>query len=130
MKLILRQITITVITWSIFFYCAGDPCITYAQGSYNSPEEMKEAATGKINLAREFINRAQQLLRNAPDKDNCKIAIYLYKEAAQLYDHAARMYKVLEDKYYIGPEYSQGARDAVQKCVDAMNKCRQRIMRL
>ncbi|HPS19754.1 MAG TPA: hypothetical protein PKY78_02020 [Candidatus Omnitrophota bacterium] len=105
-----------------YFVCS----MAVSAPAQETPDTLKEKALEKIDLAKEFSERAKKVL-GSPTKDNIKIARYLFMEAGNLYEQARAAFEVLAKNYYIGRDYVDGAQSAVNGCVDAVNQCTKRL---
>lgn len=94
-------------------FCMVSFC--YAQ----QPNELKDQALDKINVASRLMNRAKDLITNSGTKQDFATAAELYRQAGELFEQASNIFKAL------GPDYvSQfdidNCQKAVQTCIDSI----------
>ncbi|MBF0253324.1 MAG: hypothetical protein HQL29_05850 [Candidatus Omnitrophica bacterium] len=111
----------------IIFICLVSILLSSNAFSQGSPEALKAKALSQMDLAKEFSNRAQEVVTKESPRDDFVIARYLYTEAAKLYETARRNFLTLEKYYYVGKEYAESAAKSVEICMTSIGLCSKRI---
>ena len=95
-----------------------------------TPAEMQEMAIDYVDLAREFTDRANDLLKAGITEQNLVVAKYLYMEGGKLFERAKSVYANLNKFAYVGKDYVDGADNAVKTCLDSVKQCNKRLAEL
>ena len=112
-----------------FLLAVAVPCAYALNYSQNSPESIRADAFNDVKLAQEFMDQAAQMLQGSTNRQKIELAINLYIKAGQLFEKVGRIFNALGPDY-VSREDVDGAKTAMEGCLTAIQKLKERLQKM